>query len=306
MENTVIESLGIYELRTLARKVGVQSPTTKKRDELIELINQQISSGDSTENINKKGRPPKNISSTDDFFNKLVCQTEKREFPTQLIFRDSGSDRRIECEACGVVELKDDKFIIKNKDGYKIFDIVELSEEFVRKNNIAVGDYVELQAYGQDDSSYGYANNIYSINYGLINKDINIDDISINEDVHIINNINRGERVLIKCDNNIRSIFEQNKQTLCKIEQTYKIVIIANNVIPEEYVALTRENNFVKFITRFDDEIKEQEENLKRAILHIRQLLKYGENVFVVCYNLDDIITNINLCFQLRLASEYA
>ena len=33
-----VKKLGIFELRGLAREVGVSSPTTKKREELIDLI----------------------------------------------------------------------------------------------------------------------------------------------------------------------------------------------------------------------------------------------------------------------------
>ena len=59
-----IELLRIHELRDLARKMGVKSPTRLKREELIENIN-KIINGDAKPYVrpNLKGRPVKNTNS---------------------------------------------------------------------------------------------------------------------------------------------------------------------------------------------------------------------------------------------------
>ena len=56
----ILKSLGVYELRELARRLGVSSPTTKKRKQLEQEIlkiskGEQIAEGKKT----NKGRPPK-------------------------------------------------------------------------------------------------------------------------------------------------------------------------------------------------------------------------------------------------------
>ena len=41
MENfslSQLKNLGIYDLRTIAREIGVKSPTTKRHDELVDSI----------------------------------------------------------------------------------------------------------------------------------------------------------------------------------------------------------------------------------------------------------------------------
>ena len=64
MEETTkktIEMMGIYELRTLARNVGVPSPTTLKRQQLLEAIYDILDGVKEATPLKKVGRPPKKI-----------------------------------------------------------------------------------------------------------------------------------------------------------------------------------------------------------------------------------------------------
>ena len=59
----VIESLGIYELRALARVFGDSSPTTLKRADHIKIIMEKIISGEKLRPIPlRQGRPFKELS----------------------------------------------------------------------------------------------------------------------------------------------------------------------------------------------------------------------------------------------------
>lgn len=53
-----LSNMRIYELRDYARNVGVKSPTTKLKDELIKEIN-EILEGKAEPKTNNKGRRPK-------------------------------------------------------------------------------------------------------------------------------------------------------------------------------------------------------------------------------------------------------
>ena len=57
MENYDLEHMGIYDLRQLGRRVGVKSPTTMKKRELITQI-KAINSGNVTPYRATRGRPP--------------------------------------------------------------------------------------------------------------------------------------------------------------------------------------------------------------------------------------------------------
>ncbi len=64
-----LENLSIYELRDVARNIGVQSPSSKKKDVLISMI-MDIVSGKSTphEKKSNKGRPARPLMQKDDFY----------------------------------------------------------------------------------------------------------------------------------------------------------------------------------------------------------------------------------------------
>ena len=69
----LIKQLGVFELRGLARELGIISPTTKKRDELIELILNKFDEGNIIDsNGKRKGRPYKKLSSLDDIMNSMI------------------------------------------------------------------------------------------------------------------------------------------------------------------------------------------------------------------------------------------
>ena len=88
-----VKKLGIFELRGLAREVGVPSPTTKKREELIDSILERISKGKLDEVvITKKGRPFKKLAVVDNILNavatndKFATQTKMVSFEDILSF----------------------------------------------------------------------------------------------------------------------------------------------------------------------------------------------------------------------------
>ncbi len=69
----MLDGLGVYELRELARSIGVSSPTTKKREVLCREI-MQISTGAVKVDLNtpKKGRPPKTITKIFNMVNEYI------------------------------------------------------------------------------------------------------------------------------------------------------------------------------------------------------------------------------------------
>ena len=80
-----VKKLGIFELRGLAREVGVPSPTTKKREELIDNILDRINKGGLDEVVvTKKGRPFKKLAVVDNLLNNMTLQ-DKFSNQTKLI-----------------------------------------------------------------------------------------------------------------------------------------------------------------------------------------------------------------------------
>lgn len=78
--NMNFENYTIYELRNYARQIGVKSPTTKKRQDLLCEI-EKINKGEIIPlTNNKKGRPCKNVNKSvlsDSGFKRVVCVDEE-------------------------------------------------------------------------------------------------------------------------------------------------------------------------------------------------------------------------------------
>lgn len=73
-----IKALGVFELRGLARELGVSSPTTKKRDELISLIIEKIKEGSVVDvNSQRRGRPFKKLNALDSIVNSVLIDDYK-------------------------------------------------------------------------------------------------------------------------------------------------------------------------------------------------------------------------------------
>ena len=86
----IISGLGIYELRGVARALGVPSPTTKKRDYLIDSI-MSLLKNDNVEVVQNvtKGRPFKKLESVDTILNLLGDNNIKEiELPKEYSYEN--------------------------------------------------------------------------------------------------------------------------------------------------------------------------------------------------------------------------
>ena len=71
-KESMIRGLGVFELRAVARQLGVPSPTTKKREDLIALILEASRNGKYIEeNMPKRGRPFKRLNVLEHITNKI-------------------------------------------------------------------------------------------------------------------------------------------------------------------------------------------------------------------------------------------
>lgn len=108
------EKMGIYDLRNYARMIGVKSPTTLKRNELIEKINQIIEGNAPKQPSTKKGRPPMH-KPNDEFMLDMIL-------PDNLFKTINNSDNSNEKKQIAISDLK----YVLNEDfsGYKTDNIL--------------------------------------------------------------------------------------------------------------------------------------------------------------------------------------
>lgn len=154
-----IELLRIHELRDLARKMGVKSPTRLKREELIENIN-KIINGDAKPYIrpNLKGRPVKNANSfvENDYFvpdlNNCGQKNELTPYPRYESNFDccvamphstfgTGEDELQQCQ--GIIDTIGKNYgLIRNKDLVSRSTDVYVSPIIVKKYNLKSGQNI--------------------------------------------------------------------------------------------------------------------------------------------------------------------
>ncbi len=135
---TLIESLGIYELRALARVFGDNSPTTLKRDEHIVFIMGKIISGEELRPLPlRQGRPYKELSNIEGILVQLsqitgkdyslkTRQNTNYVAPNVVVFRQIVEDiveqRLFPIEVCGILKERNENefYFISNTNGKRI------------------------------------------------------------------------------------------------------------------------------------------------------------------------------------------
>jgi len=136
-KNTELQQLRIHELRDLARKMGVNAPTSKKKEVLIDEII-KIMNGESEPFVGqtKKGRPVRNNSDNFDVVDFIMPnQNEMKTFNEYSPYQEEESkfsfmvnmdstvkygdfDLRETFDREGIVELKPEGFGVLHVDGY--------------------------------------------------------------------------------------------------------------------------------------------------------------------------------------------
>lgn len=152
-----LDKLRIHELRDLARKMGVQSPTTLKKEQIISSI-LDILSGEKQPYINtsRQGRPPRNqdkaLSIEDVFedkgaeFKPYVLRTED-DNESYCLAQPSAQylvvdDKMNENDVCGYVEIKHNYAILHQQGFLPSNDDIKFSLNTVKNFKLRNGDYI--------------------------------------------------------------------------------------------------------------------------------------------------------------------
>ena len=164
----IVRSLGIYELRGLARVLGIKSPTTKVREVLIENILLTLVNGKPFDpQVSRKGRPYKKLAHIDSIVSMIANNPETKDVSFDALasfnqevpvftFRDSQI-----ITACGVLRSgKLSTYFIDLKRNFHVF----IPEELVEQKGLVTGDYVEAEAYKINDSNQYFSEKLTKIN----------------------------------------------------------------------------------------------------------------------------------------------
>ena len=311
-----VKRLGIFELRGLAREVGISSPTTKKREELIQLIIERLNKGQIEDIVcSKKGRPYKKLAVVDNLLTSMTGQEFNNNFNPQnklFSYEDVLAFAQV-MPIIGNVETEIDKFygIIRKSmtnDMFMLYDFVTnqavfLPSELRFTNNLKNGDIVSVKA-KKINSNQFFATEILSINnldaekYVLKNY-CKGEQIISNEVLKFADkNIFVGRRNLIELKDNFYENNNFDKLYEDAIKKGYKVVCLSLNSSIEDQIKMQSMKSAVILSTVFNDSCEKSLNKAVDCVSLCENLVENGEKVLLIIPDILNIIRAIDCCFM--------
>lgn len=312
-QELLIRELGVFELRGLAREIGITSPTTKKREELINLILEKIQDGAVIEHLEKKkGRPYKKLASIDELVNLLtdVERSEEGHTLEALTFAQTldeinlvpdGEPKRLQ----GVLRKRDDSFQFYDR-GSSVF----ILEDMPSYNMLSEGDRVTVEACPTDNSMVYVATKIYDINgedpssYSKKDFDLGEEVISTQTIPFDATNVLLGRRNLYLAK---EELYENdnlsNLASYCSAHNI-KLLVFGLNISFEDQISL--KNMAIENLTTVYGESKETNLNCVIDLINrATNLTKKGQNILIYVIDIINVLRVVNSYFSKNM-DEYA
>lgn len=325
----ILKELGIYELRELARQVGVESPTTKKRAELCEHI-LKISSGEmQPTNANpNKGRPPKSVSRAlgiaQEVFPKelLNLKTPKKQselcFSNILKFSQNqlvNFNRDDEHNVEGYIKIYMGKFYLLNKEIYPFYStkVIYIPDNFIEELSLREGDKIQGFAnFIKEDEECGTLSQINFINdndvanHLAIRKNLNTDlAFKASTKVNVLDKeVNKGSRLLL-CAKNSLSANEKLIDMVDNDESNTKYIFVGTELSPEDLFFIQSRQKINKFMTGYGQDLQLVSQNINNAIKFADTLLKDGNKINFVIFDVYGLLNSLDMIYANEACGEY-
>ena len=309
-----LNELNIFALRDFARKTGVSSPTSKKKEQLIkEIIEITTGKKSPNEQKSKQGRPPKvfdyNFASV---FNSVETnQISSIQTLNQKAVEYEGDDV---VTVAGWLELVNNNagilWVQKNLKNENYF----VSSSVLQDYEVRMGDRIVASI--NVDESQKVVKRIFSINdnpilklpskrknYDEINNVLPNRELQFNDENLNLLNVKIGENVYIYGTNN-----NQNTQTIIHLLNNVKTqnkLYVNVSVAGKNQMFLSELKNTENFISNIMDEIDVAKRIVTLAIERAKRILEVGEDVVVAVDDMSSIygIEKIGEMLMKNLAS---
>lgn len=297
----LIQSVGIYELRALARVFGEPSPTTLRRNEQIKYIMDVIISGKDLKPIPlRQGRPYKELSNIEPILEELseitgkdytlkknqekTARTYGKVFTFKQVEQKTVEQKLFPIKVKGVVLTNPDKSLYLLNDN----NLPVLVKNFDKVNEF---DYIAGSAVIMNESHEYILDNIETINFvdykDYAPKGVEFTPTLPSSSVKVgKTEIKLGSRYVL----NQPKLTEPNLKTLLSVLKKNHIVTIAlaSNVLYEDSIALSNMGFDNIFLLKYDDEPKTYDDKMNMFIANIKRLQQVGTNMAIF---VQDIVT---------------
>lgn len=326
----ILNTLGIYELRELARSIGVSSPTTKKREQLCTEI-LDISSGAVKVETkqNKKGRPPKTITKITTMVKdyippeilKLQKPIERESYSNILMLAQNPSiygqiNSNANRQIFGYLDSINGHFYLNNLKNNELFKFITfyVPDEIISKYNLREGD--KVLAYGKISDNYdcGILEEVLKINDVDVSNwnskrkvyDISAFDIPSVDTVVFGKNIKKGERTISYFQNDedaILAIVKEIENLSRNNNLDEKLVFVGIELAPEVIYYGRLNKNLEMFATTYYNNLDESYNTIINAINFCNSTLKDGKSVRMFIFDIMGLVTRLDQHFASQMAS---
>lgn len=303
-----VESLSVYELRGLARALGIKSPTTKIREKLIEEIVGTLRTGEVMQpRDNNKGRPSKELANIKVILDMVTGESEKLSTYDKLaIFNQdvpvfaTKSDQLDRMS--GVARIAGSVVYFQDLHSTaKVF----IGENLAKDANICSGDFLEVEAYKISSNQY-YAKDILSLNFMSVDKNNQCSRLPLERALpsqfmgYSDGCILMGGRNVVELENplfisnTLKSILNYiNKQNECNI-------FVGFNMCYEDKYYINSYQNMIAITTDYESECKCASEKLIDVINLISNLNALGKSVNLIVYDFATVVSELDKCYQAK------
>ena len=307
-----VKKLGIFELRALARELGVVSPTTKRRNELVSLILEKLQLGQGGQNGNsKKGRPFKKLASIDEILGYMADPSQEKEetmsFPTfeELICFAQEKPNTIFINdkketLCGVVRNSNSTlYFIDLEKGSKVF----LNDEICERYNIDRGDFLVCNCVGINTSNQFLVKEVLEINFVSV-KDRRVDNVDLGRPVISQDRLAFGDNFLAVGRRNLvyydKDIYQDDRflrfATQCN-KDGIRVVVIGSNISFENDILFKDIKGLVRFTSVYGESAKSAFDKVVDAITLVEKQISLGQKVVVFIFDIIEVIRSLDKYF---------
>lgn len=284
-----LNEYSIYVLREMARQAGVVSPTSKKKDQLIQEINEIREGKREPIYAKRQGRPPKSSGYS------LETSVTQGFFNSNLVFHGSNEEDSIQDGTeFGSIELVNSgSALVWIRKGYG-YEKLFVNSELVSKYGLKAGDEIcaEIRIYdgqvrvvdvlsinGIPVSRMRQRQDYLDIRHSLPQRQMEFEKAEYNA-----YNIKYGESVYFYGnDNNLNTHFMINLLNSCKAR--HKIYV--NVSIAEKNLAyLDGLTDTRLYVAKISDELDETRRIVDLAIEYAKRIIELGEDVVI---GVDDV-----------------
>ncbi len=301
----LIKSLGIYELRAIARVFGDNSPTTSKRDDHILFIMNKILSGEDLQPIPlRQGRPYKELSNIEGILEELSAIIGKDYTLKTLSNKQNDTIKTIGFRQVELDVVKKKLFPIKvkgivlNRTANEFYIINEDNSLpiLIEKRafpQLEQFDFVEGTAVVMNDNNEYIMDNIASINFidiasyspNLVSQERALPSkkLKVND-----KEITLGLRYLLN-EGKLTENFEQTRNIVASLQQNnVKCLALVTNAIFDDYISLSNIGFDNIYLLKFDDKPSVYYKKINVFLNSIKRLQEIGTNIAIF---VQDIVT---------------